>query len=470
MGRPTKIQFMFTLSRTLVLLILGSISFALPLAVWANTDTELPLNQPVQASRVPLSTYVLGDSIGYGLQLAGLEEMLQAQLGGEAKISYDGGRSMTSPGMQIKKTAFESVELDKDYIVKASVIIILFGTNQMEPSFANSQRKLMYKLKSLAPNAQYFWVDIGATISTQAAGWSARNKIIYDNAAPLGYTVISRYKAIFGPNADPLNITPGKVFPGNVTEPGYGGEGNIHGAYPELAKTIMEVVTATLENSRAFAGQGPLSAYVLGDSISYGLRMAGFTSALQGKLGGKVKISHDAGRSITSPGTQIKKTAFQSLDIDHDHIANSKVIIVILGTNQLETSFADSQQQLMQKLKSIAPDARYFWVDIGATIAPQAAGWSARNKIIYDNAASLGYTVISRYQAIFGPAADPFNIKPGQLFPGQVTEPGYGGEGNIHGAYPELSKAILQALSTSMASAPQRASRGSEVISNWSSQ
>ena len=461
---------MLTLSRTLVLLILGATNFGLPFSVWANTDTEWPLNPPVQANRVPLSTYVLGDSIGYGLQLAGLEETLQAQLGGEAKISYDGGRSMTSPGMQIKKTAFESVELDKAYIAKASVIVIVFGTNQMEPSFADSQKQLMRQLKSLAPNAQYFWVDIGATISTQAAGWSARNKIIYDNAAPLGYTVISRYKSIFGPNADPLNITPGKLFPGNVTEPGYGGEGNIHGAYPELAKTIMEVVTATLDNSRAFAGQGPLSAYVLGDSISYGLRMAGFTSALQAKLGGKVKISHDAGRSITFPGTQIKKTGLQSLDIDREHIAHSKVIIVVLGTNQTEASFSDSQQELMRKLKSIAPDARYFWVDIGATIASQAAGWSARNKIIYANAAPLGYSVISRYQAIFGPTADPFNIKPGQLFPGQVSEPGYGGEGNIHGAYPELSHAILQALSTSMASTPRQANRGSEMLSTWSSQ
>lgn len=136
----------------------------------------------------------------------------------------------------------------------------------------------------------------------------------------------------------------------------------------------METVTATLDTSKSLPEKGPLQSYVLGDSISYGLRMAGLTSALHEKLGGKVKISHDAGRSITSPGTQIKKTVMQSIDIDHDHIAHSGVIIIVLGTNQLETSFADSQQQLMRKLKSIAPDARYFWVDIGATIANQAQG------------------------------------------------------------------------------------------------
>lgn len=461
---------MLILNRTFIFLILSFLLLGQSFAARASTDRALPVISQNEANKAPLSSYVLGDSIGFGLQLAGLEEALKAKLGGDSKISFDGGRSITTPGMQIKKTAFESVELDKAYIAKASVIILVFGTNQMESSFADSQRQLMLKLKNLAPNAQYFWVDIGATISTQAAGWSARNKIIYDNALPLGYTVISRYKAIFGPNADPLNITPGKIFPGGVTEPGYGGEGNIHGAYPELSKAIMESVTATLAPSKSFAVQGPQQSYVLGDSISYGLRMAGLTSALHEKLGGKVKISHDAGRSITSPGTQIRKTAMQSVDMDRDHIANSGVIIIVLGTNQLEASFADSQQQLMRKLKSIAPDARYFWVDIGATIESQAQGWSERNRIIYANAATLGYTVISRYQAIFGPTADPLNITPGKLFPGQETEAGYGGLGNIHGAYPELSRAILQAMPASMAAAPQQVSHPTEVISTWTRQ
>ena len=131
------------------------------------------------------------------------------------------------------------------------------------------------------------------------------------------------------------------------------------------------------------------------------------------------------------------------------------MIIAALDTNQSETSFASSQQQLMRKLKSIAPDARYFWVDIGATIESQAQGWSERNKIIYAHTAPLGYTAISRYQAIFGPTAAPLNITPRKLFPGQDTEPGDGDLGNIHGAYPELSRATLQALSTSMAGVPQ---------------
>ena len=81
---------MLTLSRTLVLLILGATNFGLPFSVWANTDTEWPLNPPVQANRVPLSTYVLGDSLGYGLQLAGLEEHCKPTWGVRPKLAMTG--------------------------------------------------------------------------------------------------------------------------------------------------------------------------------------------------------------------------------------------------------------------------------------------------------------------------------------------------------------------------------------------
>jgi hypothetical protein len=159
-----------------------------------------------------------------------------------------------------------------------------------------------------------------------------------------------------------------------------------------------------------------------------------------------VKISHDVGRSITTPGVQIKKNALQSVELDRAFIAESDVIIIALGTNQTEASFSDSQRLLMQMLKSIAPSAKYYWIDIGATISTQASGWSSRNKIIYDNAESLGYSVISRYKAIFGNDADPLHIVPGMNFPGEINEAGFDGPGNVHGKYSELSQAILKAL------------------------
>lgn len=189
------------------------------------------------------TSYILGDSIGFGLQLDGLEAKLQAKLGGVSRISFDSGRSITAPGQQINKSALESVDIDRAFISSASVIVIVLGTNQLESSFAQSQQQLLEKLKAIAPVATYYWVDIGATMSNQADGWSARNKTIYDNADALGYRVISRYKAIFGPTADPLRIKPGQNFPDSPTEPGYGGVGNIHGAYPELSSAILEAVS-----------------------------------------------------------------------------------------------------------------------------------------------------------------------------------------------------------------------------------
>lgn len=404
------------------------------LSSWASAASE--------PAAVTKSTYVLADSIGYGLFLDGLQTKLQTQFGADAHISYDGGRSITTPGNQIKKSALQSVEADRARIAKAGFIVIVLGMNQTEASFEKSQVELMLRLKEIAPRAQYFWVDVGATIAPQVPGWNQRNKLIYDNAATLGYRVISRYKAIFGPSADPLNIVPGQNFPGWGTEEGYGGPGNVHGFNAELSRAIVQALTDVQRCTPA----KPLSAYILGDSVAYGLHLVGFQASLAMQLGGVVKISYDVGRSITFPGSQIKLSALQSAEQDKAFIAQTDIIIIILGTNQTELSFADSQRELLQKLKTTAPQARYYWVDIGATIATQAASWSVRNQAIYSQAQAMGYQTISRYQAIFGGQANPLQIQPGKNFPGEETEPGFGAPGNVHGKSIELARAIAAAL------------------------
>lgn len=229
------------------------------LCAWAlalNPATAAAASKPAKAAAnaagktcvpaAPASAYVLGDSLGYGLKNTGFETTLRALLRGPQMISFDGGRSITSPGAHIKKTALESVDLDAAFIAKANVVIIVLGTNITEANFVESQALLLKKLKALAPNAAYYWVDIGATISIYAQAWSDRNKLIYDNAGPLGYKVISRYKAIFGPDADPLHITPGRVFPGYAPEPGYGGEGSVHGHDTLLAEGILDALLTDL--------------------------------------------------------------------------------------------------------------------------------------------------------------------------------------------------------------------------------
>lgn len=201
----------------------------------------------------PASAYLLGDSLGMGLKLAGLEVTLRALLRGPQKISFDGGRSITTPGMHIQQSALDSVQADAAFIAGAQVVIIVLGTNLLEANFAESQRALMHKLKALAPHAIYFWVDIGATMSTQAQQWSERNKTIYAQAPLLGYQVISRYQAIFGPASDPLQIQAGRLFPGYQSEPGYGGEGNIHGYDLALSEAILDALI--LNQHRIQGGQ-----------------------------------------------------------------------------------------------------------------------------------------------------------------------------------------------------------------------
>ncbi|MEI7537380.1 MAG: SGNH/GDSL hydrolase family protein [Comamonadaceae bacterium] len=392
------------------------------------------------------SSYVLADSIGLGLHLEKLEAGLQAKLGGPSLINYDAGRSITGAGSPQGKSALASVAADRQIIARASVIIIILGMEQHEASFADSQQELMRELKIIAPQASYYWVDIGATISIHAANWNARNTIIHDNAGRLGYSVISRYKAIFGPDADPLNIRPGQNFPGWGTEPGYGGPGNVHGFDAELSRSIMAALDAG--DARAACGKAAnRRSYILGDSIAYGLQVDGLALKLQEKLGGVSIISYDGGRSISHRGSQIEKSALESVEIDRGFIASAHVVVIMLGTNQLEPSFAESQRQLMQALRAVAPHARYYWVDIGATLAAQVDGWSARNKSIYDNAAELGYSVISRYKAIFGPSANPLRIVAGQEFPASMADPGWSPD-KIHGASAALSKAILDAVSS----------------------
>lgn len=462
-----------TLIRPLVLFVLFLI------AALGQTSALQAATVPATAPVVerPVSAYVLGDSISNGLQIAGLEAQLQALVGGPVRINFEGGRAITAPGQQIKKSGLESVDVDRDFIAKSGVIIIQLGMNTVESSFSDSQQQLMTKLKAIAPKARYFWVDIGATVSTHAEIWSARNKTIYDNAEKLGYRVISRYQAIFGPAVNPLKITPGQNFPGWTSEPGLGGPGNIHGYDSALVSAILTAVSGTetapqqvntipprinpaARPVRLRCDKAPgWSSYVLGDSIAFGLHRDRLAIKLTDMLGGHVRISYDSGRSIVTPGIQIKKSALESVDLDQAHIATAKVVVIALGTNQLEPSFVDSQRLLMQKLKALAPQARYYWIDIAATISTQAAGWSARNKLIYENAPLLGYTVISRYKTIFGPNADPLNITPGLLFPEMVSEEGYSGPGNVHGAYPELTEAILDILSGVAPYAPRSATR-----------
>jgi lysophospholipase L1-like esterase len=432
---------------------------ALALLAWLALNAGAWAQAP-SAHTGPYKVYVLGDSIAHGLVLDGFADKLSAQADVELKINFDGARSITTPGNQVKRSALAAVDDDQAFIAKASVIVLVLGMNQTDSPFEANQARLIAKLKGIAPKARYIWVDIGATISNQATAWSERNRIIYANADNLGYQVVSRYRAIFGAQADPLHIEAGRNFADWVTEAGYGGEGNVHGFSTELGQSLITAILDALDPSAACKRVQRMNAYVLGDSIATGLAMDGFAERLKRQLGADVTISADVGRSITQPGFTLKKSALQSLQEDRERIAAAQVIVIILGTNQTEASFAEAQQTLMQQLRSLAPKAQFFWVDIGATIASQAAAWSARNQTIYNNAKPLNYTVVSRYKAIFGQQANPLQIEGGKLFPGEPAEPGFDSLGNVHGKPRELAQALMNTLPQPMSARRRLGCRG----------
>lgn len=202
-------------------------------------------------------------------------------------------------------------------------------------------------------------------------------------------------------------------------------------ALPIAMNCSPDLPPAPAHEKEALATQ---TTYVIGDSISAGLHQTGLEDMLQTKLGGQVMIDFDSGRSITRPGTDQHKSALDAIDGDQEFIKTANNIVVVLGTNPTDNPFAENLKTLVERLKSLSPDAAIYVVDIAATRSNTVEEWNARNKIIYDNASTLGYKVISRAKAIFGDGVDPTNLPAGRNIPGSGD--------NIHGAYDKLAAAI----------------------------
>jgi len=199
------------------------------------------------------SVYMVGDSIGVGLvkESTGLvnrtKEIFDSDMfynveGGRAIINGGGNTPVTNireePG--VTRSGLQAVEDDQETIEDAGAIIIVLGTNPESGDFEEHLTNLVEKMKDYNSTATYYWLDIGANVESlphadiddAPAYFNERNRIIYDKADELGYTVISRYKAVFGADKDPLDIDSSLdgLFDG------------IHGAYSDTADEIMDVL------------------------------------------------------------------------------------------------------------------------------------------------------------------------------------------------------------------------------------
>ncbi len=155
--------------------------------------------------------YLIGDSKGYHLQTKGTIEDKFRNNNWQLTRNAVPGRSYTSgganfPGAPPAQTIDDALTADAEAIRQADAIIIELGTNPptVESNFTTRLRSFVGDLKDLNPDANYYYVDVGATANP--GEYSRRNRVIYDEAGSLGYSVISEYKNNFGASSDPKNI------------------------------------------------------------------------------------------------------------------------------------------------------------------------------------------------------------------------------------------------------------------------
>lgn len=156
----------------------------------------------------PGSVYIVGDSLSVGTAASGLDDRLSSA-GWPTTIHGAVGRSITGKGMGGEANGLDQVDADKELIAQVKNIVIILGTNP-ENNFQANQAALISKLRSINGSAKLFWVNVGAT--KFPAQYSQTNQIITSQAAPLKYSVIDWYRAVF-PGGDPTKVSANAASP-----------------------------------------------------------------------------------------------------------------------------------------------------------------------------------------------------------------------------------------------------------------
>lgn len=148
------------------------------------------------------NVYFLGDSIGTQVKAS-----LGTKLGASQYLpNVLSGRNLGS--QPPNPSGLVAIDQDQDFIKGAGIVVIELGTNTGGFSASNVDQ-MVSKIRSLAPNAQIYWVD---TAVVQRADYAKTlngvNGIIYAQSKTNKFQVISWNKKVFGSGADPLNINP----------------------------------------------------------------------------------------------------------------------------------------------------------------------------------------------------------------------------------------------------------------------
>jgi hypothetical protein len=169
--------------------------------IGVGTPTAPAPTTPGTSGPPPGQLYFMGDSLTYGLTLGGIEAKLTSKGYAPNKVNFDGGRSITGAGQQVRRSGMEAIADDAGFIKDAKHIVIALGTNH-ENNFAGNLDNLYNAIKQINGDAPIYWVDVAASGISQAFGQEA-NKAIYAKASSSGMTVISQFKFLWGDDKDP---------------------------------------------------------------------------------------------------------------------------------------------------------------------------------------------------------------------------------------------------------------------------
>lgn len=165
-----------------------------------------------------------------------------------------------------------------------------------------------------------------------------------------------------------------------------------------FAQQILKLYGSSAATSPSVANT-PGSVYMIGDSITEGIALAGVASTLD-TIGWKPTVIDASGsRSITNPGQtgSDRQPGLAALDNDKAAIKAAKVIFVGLGTNPggniNQSTYGADIDRFVDKLRGseFNPTAPIYWLNV---ISPAIKDKDARNATLVERASAKQFTVI----------------------------------------------------------------------------
>lgn len=159
-------------------------------------------------------------------------------------------------------------------------------------------------------------------------------------------------------------------------------------------------------NAETQGGTGNNSVYVLGDSLTVGMRDSG-------ELQTKLQAAGWAPTKINGIVSQTVDGAMGQVDLDQDQIKPAGTVVIMLGTNK-SSDFANKIKAMVDKVRILSPQATIYWMNAFTN----KADYTDINNAIAAQSQGLNYKVIdwkaefTANQAKYSMAGDGIHMTP----------------------------------------------------------